>query len=325
MHPFMNLVSELKRRRVFQVAVVYAVVAWLLAQIITSVEEPLRLPTWFDTAVIVLLVTGFPVALVLAWALEITPDGIARTDAGRTTRIAGVKLEFVGLGVVILGVGWFIWHTAFSNQETTVSDNQNVVILMDTAAPGGVYDSVTRSASGTNADDLNDGLRDLPILLQKETISSTWGREEQIALSNPDLIIIHRSAFFHSMNFDFGAAKLDRETDFGEQYLMPLYEVGENKLFAFLGYIGLRNPGTKFLVYSRAHAPAWAKHAPAWAKETVRIEWVENVVHRFPFLADRVFTISIPGGSETASFRDESTIKMVRREVQSLLGIESTD
>ncbi len=119
----MSFWGELSRRKVFQVAGVYAVVAWLLAQIITSVEEPLRLPTWFDTAVIVLLVTGFPVALVLAWALEITRDGIARTDVGRTTRIAGVKLEFFGLGVVILGVGWFIWHTAFSNQETTVSDN----------------------------------------------------------------------------------------------------------------------------------------------------------------------------------------------------------
>lgn len=318
----MSFWGELSHRKVFQVAGVYAVVAWLLAQIITSVEEPLRLPVWFDTAVIVLLATGFPVALILAWALQITPNGIARTEAGRTTRIARIKLEFVGLAVVILGVGWFIWHTAFSNQKTNVSDSQTVVILMDTTAPQGVYDSVTRSASGTNADDLNDGLRDLPILLQKETISSTWDREEQIALSNPDLIIIHRSAFFHSMNFDFGAAKPDRETDFGEQYLMSLYNVGENKLFAFLGYTGLRNPGTKFLVYSRAHAPA---SFADWTKETVRIDWVEDVEHRFPSLTDRVFTISIPGGSDTASFRDESTIKMVRREVQSLLGIEPTD
>jgi hypothetical protein len=67
---------------------------------------------------------------------------------GRTTRIAVIKLEFGGLAVVILGVGWFIWHTTFSNQETTVSDNQNVMILMDTAALNGVYGPVTRSSSG---------------------------------------------------------------------------------------------------------------------------------------------------------------------------------
>ena len=72
---------------------------------------------------------------------------LSRSD-GRTTQIAGIKLKFVGLAVVVLGVGWFIWHTTFSNQETTVSDNQNVVILMDTAAPDGVYDLVTRSTSG---------------------------------------------------------------------------------------------------------------------------------------------------------------------------------
>ncbi len=70
------------------------------------------------------------------------------SSAGQTTRIVGIKLESVGLAVVILGVGWFIWHTTFSNQETTVSDNQNLVILMDTAAPDVDYDLVTRSTSG---------------------------------------------------------------------------------------------------------------------------------------------------------------------------------
>lgn len=78
----MSFLGELRRRKVVRVAVVYAVVAWLLVQIIVSVEEPLNLPGWMDTFVIVVVVIGFPLALVLAWAFEITPDGVVRTQVG---------------------------------------------------------------------------------------------------------------------------------------------------------------------------------------------------------------------------------------------------
>jgi TolB-like protein/Tfp pilus assembly protein PilF len=75
----MSFLGEIKRRRVFQVAVVYAVVAWLLVQIVDVVNEPLNLPGWFDTVVIVALAIGFPVAVILAWAFDITPQGVVRT------------------------------------------------------------------------------------------------------------------------------------------------------------------------------------------------------------------------------------------------------
>ncbi len=78
----MPLLGEIKRRKVFQVAVVYAVVAWLIIQIIGEVNEPLNLPGWLDTVVIVLLAVGFPIAVVLAWAFQITPGGVIRTQAG---------------------------------------------------------------------------------------------------------------------------------------------------------------------------------------------------------------------------------------------------
>jgi dienelactone hydrolase len=71
-----SMVEELKRRNVIKVAVAYAIVAWLIIQIVIAVSDPLQLPDWFDTAVIVLIGLGFPVALVLAWAFELTPDGI---------------------------------------------------------------------------------------------------------------------------------------------------------------------------------------------------------------------------------------------------------
>lgn len=68
--------SELRRRRVIRAALVYAVVAWLLIQIAESTFEPLQLPEWSVTLVIVLLVMGFPVALILAWAFDLTPSGL---------------------------------------------------------------------------------------------------------------------------------------------------------------------------------------------------------------------------------------------------------
>jgi adenylate cyclase len=75
------LIAELRRRKVFRVAIVYGVVAWLLIQIIVSVESPLNLPDWADTFLIVTIVAGFPITLILAWVFDVTPDGIMRTDA----------------------------------------------------------------------------------------------------------------------------------------------------------------------------------------------------------------------------------------------------
>jgi len=79
----MSLWTELQRRRVFRVAAVYAVTAWLLIQIVISIEEPLSLPGWMDTFVIVVLAIGFPVAVILSWAFDVTPDGLrAAAPAG---------------------------------------------------------------------------------------------------------------------------------------------------------------------------------------------------------------------------------------------------
>src|SRR6476661_8230609 len=72
--------AELKRRNVYRVAVAYAVVAWLLVQIATQVFPFFEIPNWAVRLVVVLLLLGFPVTLILAWAFEITPEGIKRSD-----------------------------------------------------------------------------------------------------------------------------------------------------------------------------------------------------------------------------------------------------
>ncbi len=75
-----RFLGELKRRNVYRVAVTYAVVSWLLIQIATQVFPFFDIPIWAVRVVVLLLVLGFPVALILAWAFELTPEGIKRTE-----------------------------------------------------------------------------------------------------------------------------------------------------------------------------------------------------------------------------------------------------
>jgi TolB-like protein/predicted Zn-dependent protease len=72
--------TELKRRNVYKVAAAYAVVAWLLIQVATQVFPFFEIPNWTVRLVVLLIIIGFPIALVIAWAFELTPEGLKRTE-----------------------------------------------------------------------------------------------------------------------------------------------------------------------------------------------------------------------------------------------------
>ncbi len=74
----MSIFNELKRRKVFKVGIAYALIAWLVAQILQLVFESFGTPDWAIKTVLVLLAVGFPFALFFAWAYEITPEGLKR-------------------------------------------------------------------------------------------------------------------------------------------------------------------------------------------------------------------------------------------------------
>src|SRR5437762_3020594 len=99
----MNFFAELKRRNVYKVAVAYAVVAWLLIQAASIILPTFEAPGWIMKVLIAALAVGFPLAVVLAWAFEITPEGIVRAEDvppnESITRRTGHKL--VGLTVVL--------------------------------------------------------------------------------------------------------------------------------------------------------------------------------------------------------------------------------
>ncbi len=121
-----QLFEELKRRKVVRVAGVYAVVAWLLIQVTNNIVPALQLPAWASTLIVVLLLIGFPIALVLAWAFEVSPDGVHRQGAvdapwgGQipVAQTANTKLLYAILALVLLAVIFQIAERFMGNGPT---------------------------------------------------------------------------------------------------------------------------------------------------------------------------------------------------------------
>src|SRR5919197_4683753 len=98
-----NFFAELKRRNVYKVAVAYAVVGWLIAQIATQVFPFLEIPNWIVRLVIVLIAIGFPIALVIAWALEAAPEGIKRTEVADAMPAVTRQKKHAWIYIVVFG------------------------------------------------------------------------------------------------------------------------------------------------------------------------------------------------------------------------------
>jgi hypothetical protein len=93
----MPLIAELKRRNVFRVAAAYAIVAWLLIEVASVILPALRLPEWTLTFLVFLFAIGFPIALIFAWAFELTPGGIKReAEADRAESITKQTGRLIG-------------------------------------------------------------------------------------------------------------------------------------------------------------------------------------------------------------------------------------
>jgi len=108
----MSFIEELKRRNVIRVAIAYTVVAWLIAQVAELALDSFAAPDWVIKTVLLLLVIGFPVALVFAWAFELTPQGLKREkDIDRSvsaTDQTGRKLDYAIIVVLALALGYFV-------------------------------------------------------------------------------------------------------------------------------------------------------------------------------------------------------------------------
>ncbi len=106
-----NFWGEMTRRNVFKVGTVYVIVAWLLIQVADTTFPAFEIPDWVLRAVVFVLLLGLPMALVFAWAFEITPEGLKRTQEVEhdksITNVTGRKIDFIFIGVLLLAVAYF--------------------------------------------------------------------------------------------------------------------------------------------------------------------------------------------------------------------------
>ena len=130
--------GELKRRNVYKVAVAYGVVAWLLMQVASQIFPFFEIPNWVVRLVILILIIGFPIALIIAWAFEVTPEGIKRTEAadaaGQRSR-GGAWIYIVLIGAA-LSVGLFFvgrytagHATAQHSEVATAGPDKSIAVL----------------------------------------------------------------------------------------------------------------------------------------------------------------------------------------------------
>lgn len=204
--------------------------------------------------------------------------------------------------VAALAVSWFAGSRA--NGDAVAANATPVVVLMDSPLPGRVYDARTAAAGGTNADDVTDAIRALPVVIHKENTSAGWHREEQVVAQNPDLVVAHLSCLFDVRVTGNVPAVHDH-----------LFAQAEDRLLLFFAYAAARNPRTRFIIYSRT----------AFQKFGGEDEWVAQQEARLPVLKDRLQAFIVPGGLDQATFRDPQTASMLRARIAAVLGLPSDD
>ena len=110
----MSFYKKLQRRNVIKVAIAYGIAAWLLIQITATTFPVLNIPQWAVSLVTALILIGFPLALIFAWAFELTPDGIKLEkdleDSETFTKLTGRKLDFVIIGMLVVAVVYLLFR-----------------------------------------------------------------------------------------------------------------------------------------------------------------------------------------------------------------------
>ena len=134
----MSFIDELKRRKVFRVAATYGVVAWILMQIGEVTFPALNIPEWVMSALVVVLLAGFPIAIIFAWIFDKTPQGFIKTDVNTTEEVGGMNIKvdnrpfylqkrnlFLALGV-IAGI---LIGTYGGSAITSKIDSKSIAVL----------------------------------------------------------------------------------------------------------------------------------------------------------------------------------------------------
>ncbi len=197
-----------------------------------------------------------------------------------------------------------------------------VFVLMDTTAPRGVYDQDNIPKGRSNADELYTKLAGLDgIVLQKnlfrEGIGLDFARDSVVAAQRPDIVIIHRSSFFHpfaaQLNLDYPTFADDADGEKLRKW-QALYDSQDARLRSLIRAVGAASPHTQFLIYSTGTDQRWTK-------PEFQSNWVHTLEVELPDLEGRINTMFIepqPDGKK-GTFRDPATMEKVRERVRKMI------
>jgi len=171
-----TLFGELKRRNVFRVAIAFVIAAWLILQIVDVLVPMLGLPEWVGKMILLMLVVSFPIALILAWALELTPEGVRlekNVDRSQSmTGQTGKKLNFIIIGTLVIALGISLYLNVGDRGKTMADGPPVPVASAELLAPSiAVLPFANRSANESDSffvdgmhDDLLTQLAKIPAL-----------------------------------------------------------------------------------------------------------------------------------------------------------------
>jgi TolB-like protein/Tfp pilus assembly protein PilF len=144
--------GELRRRNVFRVGIAYLAAAWVLIEVTDTLVSIINAPTWIPEVLVYSVALGFPLALVLAWFYELTPEGIKATadvEAVEAVKFMGRKLDFAIIGLLVLAVGFLLVRSPLDDQAL-VLPNSVAVLPFDNLSPNaddayfaaGIHDTI---------------------------------------------------------------------------------------------------------------------------------------------------------------------------------------
>ena len=192
--------DELKRRNVVRVAIAYVIFCWLVIQIAEALLPGFGAPDWVFKTLVLFLAIGFPLALLFAWAFELTPDGIRKTRdvslAVSVTASTGRKLDFLIIGVLVMALGYFLWD----RQQLIDAATPAAETVAETALPEAEGPPDAQPAEAATK---RRSIAVLPFVNMSSDTEQEWfaeGLTEEILNSlarTPDLLVAARTSSFN--------------------------------------------------------------------------------------------------------------------------------
>jgi len=213
-NPLMPFIEELKRRNVFRVVIAYVIIAWLILQVGDTLAPALRLPESINTILAFFLILGFPLAIFLAWAYELTPEGLKKEkDVNRTksiTHVTGRKLDYFIIAVLVLTLGYFAFDKFVLDQSRDAEMVQATI------------EAVTEQATESDKEETVDkSIAVLPFVNMSDDASNEYfsdGISEELLnllAKVPELRVIARTSSFAYKGKNVTIADMARELNVG--------------------------------------------------------------------------------------------------------------